>query len=392
MTTVGNEDSQSACVCTEGSLCRGNDCLQVSTESGFNLKYILDNSDAIEAKCVEYAELNKYERFTADYHFLAGAKGHAVEHGVSDSDVVNIVIIASDAKHGKMAVATMNSILAVRDSAIIHFFIFVSEEMMQSTSNPLHAYKVAVHNRCTQVFLHSVDKPLKAAQQLQAETHYVNGHYGGIYALLKLVVHDFLPTHVTSFILVDSDMVFLGNVGRMRQLARHGLSRRPGAVITMGCTYDPSRVNHYCTELNQPKNCHPTHFCISAPFYADLEKMRAMNWTNHVVRKAMENMHSDYPTANYSTADQDVFNRILANNAALMSPLPCRWRCEFSTYGKDFQDHKLPSDNRCFHEKCLVYHFNVASNTKEHNWHFSMWEEYSNMPPAMVNDPTICPL
>lgn len=383
----GHPDTPFGCTCMEGTVCHGKDCLRVSTGTGFNPT---STTNVVDAACVEYAALDRNMKFSSDYHFLAGAKGHAIEHGTSDSDTVNVVIIASDSEHGAQSQATMNSILAVRDSAKIHFYIFVSDAMVHDTNGALHKYKVAINNTCTHVFLHSVSGPLNAATKLQKETNYKNSHYSGIYALLKLVVHDFLPSHLNSYILLDSDMIFIGNIGRMRQLARHGEARRPGAVVAMGCTYDPRRVNEYCTKRNQPKNCHPTDFCISAPFYGNLVKMRAMRWTETVVRAAMEGMHPDYPSATYSTADQDVFNRILAETPDHMSPLPCRWSAAYSTYGTVEQTN-LPSVNICYHEKPLVYHFNVGSNTKEKNWHFGLWEEYAKMSPAMVNDPTVCP-
>ena len=223
---------------------------------------------------------------------------------------------------------------------------------------------------------------------MQDKTGFRNTHYSGIMSLSKIFIHEFLPDHIRDYILIDSDMVFVGNIGRMMHLGRYALMRRANAVVAMGCSKDSMRIHAYCGE--RIHNCHPTHYCISAPLYANRTKMLMINWTN-IIETAMTNMTSNYPGVAYGTADQDIYNRIMWEFPITMAALPCRWRCDFSTYGKYKSMNSLPRDDVCHQEKCLVIHYNQGSSLQKSNFYYGFWKEYSEMTPAMVNDPNLCP-
>ena len=386
-----------ACVCPESTLCKGSDCQQVSTATGLNLsQYDADHRNTgpnslralPNVTCQSYDALNPAERYVADYHTAAGASGHKAEGSRHDQDTVNVVFVATgDDKHLKQAMVAMTSILMTRTSLALSFFVFTDDKHLHS--GLLVDYRHKVENDCTKLHLHDFAPVAASMRALATATHFNSTHYSGIYSMSKVLIHDFLPARVNHYMLLDTDMVLIGSIGSLRQAARHMLKRRPGSAVVMSCSYDPRRIQSYCTRTSTPQNCHPTHYCVSAPYYVDMTKVRQLGWTKVAVRAAMQAMHDDYPTKAYYVADQDVWNRIFADTPDWMAPLPCRWRGDFSSYNSANTEGLLPHLDKCYNERLQVVHYNAGSNTPERH---GLWDAYSKLDPRLTNDPSMCPI
>ena len=384
------------CVCPESTFCKGSDCQQVSTATGLNLSQIdADHPNSLRrlpnVTCQSYDALNPAERYVADYHTAAGVLGHKAEGNLHDRDTVNVVFVATgDDNHLKQAMVAMNSVLMTRTSMALSFFIFTDYKHVHS--GLLVDYKHKVENNCTKLHLHDFAPVAASMRALASSTHFKTTHYSGIYSMSKVLIHDFLPANVNHYILMDTDMVLIGSIGSLRQAARYMLKRRPGSVVAMGCSYDPRRIQGYCTKTSTPKNCHPTHYCVSAPYYVDMTKVRQLGWTKVAVRKAMQAMHNDYPTKTYTVADQDVWNRIFADTPDWIAPLPCRWRGDFSSYAPANKKGLLPHLDVCYKERLQIVHYNAGSNTPEKHFLYGLWDAYSKLDPRLTNDPSMCPI
>ena len=100
--------------------------------------------------------------------------------------------------------------------------------------------------------------------------------------------------------------------------------------ISLYCPQDKDRVLHYFTSKNAPNNG-DMRYCNSGMIGIPLEnESRQSNFTHHAIH-AMRRMTREYDLS-YAVADQDVVNRMYAEDKQNYELIPCRWGCDVNSW------------------------------------------------------------
>ena len=143
---------------------------------------------------------------------------------------------------------------------------------------------------------------------------------------------------IENLLLVDDDITFFNDPAKLwLQLNPHRLA--------LNCPKDPRRIEKFYTSVNQTSNGHSERYCNSGMVNLPILPKRAhpkYGFTNDLMEmyfNATFQMTTEYPEAWYLTADQDIYNRILADNEELVDMIPCQWHCDYNSCKRGYDGH-----------------------------------------------------
>eukprot|EP00977_Amphora_coffeiformis_P019793 scaffold7453_cov177-Amphora_coffeaeformis.AAC.11 len=133
---------------------------------------------------------------------------------------------------------------------------------------------------------------------------------------------------IQNILLIDDDINFYGDPAKLwRLFDPHRLA--------LNCPEDARRIEKFY--FNTTNNGHPSRYCnsgmVNLPVFPRRPHPR-FGWTNDLMEiyfDATARMTTEYPKDIYLTADQDIYNRILADREDLIDFSPCQWHCDFNS-------------------------------------------------------------
>lgn len=216
------------------------------------------------------------------------------------------------------------------------------------------------------VYRHESTPLLSRVLNLVKVTDFYTTHYSGKFAMMKLYVAalDF-PERPRSILLVDDDMVFYRSVDTLWLDVVLPTSK----PLSLHCPTDPIRIKKYS---KRPKNAHPERYCITGLMGFKLEneigddngRMQQQQYLFQMMEDSAQAIMTDYPTFLSGVADQDVVNRLFADNPDIVQLIPCEWQCDRNSCRK--AKNNFTSCTNCpTAVECFGFHF-LAKSYKKH--------------------------
>lgn len=166
--------------------------------------------------------------------------------------------------------------------------------------------------------------------RLQKKYDYKSLHRSDPYPQTKIFfsILPFPRKSIKNVIIIDDDFTFQDDPAKL-----YGLL--DPTKLAMACPEDPERVQKWYSD--RPNDGHPSKYCNSGLINMPILERSPhdeFGWTNDILDMymvAMRNMHLQYPGVAHRLSDQDVFNRVFAENEANMENIPCEWHCYYTS-------------------------------------------------------------
>ena len=189
-----------------------------------------------------------------------------------------------------------------------------------------------------------------------------NKHYSGVFGLLKLTLPTILPAGLARVIVLDTDVTFAADIGRLwAAFAQFGSPAALGLVENQSDWYIPGKL----WKAHRPWPAIGRGFNTGV-ILMDLAKLRAGGWAQTWRLVAETDLVTMLST---SLADQDVFNAVVHRHPALLHRLPCHWNVQLS-------DNSL-SDSLCYGrpdtQPVGAVHFNSPGKVDSDNRHVRLF-------------------
>jgi len=255
----------------------------------------------------------------------------------SSCETIHVCIVCSGYNATRTVVTLLKSILYYRRSPLV--FHFISD----------HSARKVLNHLATTWNLSQVEFRFYKAETVIGEVSWIpNKHYSGVYGLLKLTLPQILPKSLGKVIVLDTDVVFATDIGRLWTLMSQFNSLQAlGLVENQSNWYIPGKLwkNH------RPWPAIGRGFNTGV-ILMDLARLRKMNWLRLWRGVAENNLVTLLST---SLADQDVINAVISRQEGMVYRLPCSWNIQLS-------DNSL-SDSLCLDtsKEMNIVHFNSPS-------------------------------
>lgn len=207
-----------------------------------------------------------------------------------------------------------------------------------------------VNSNFFRVNYHNPAPLLEKSRKAISETGFKSLHYSAHFAMQKLFINQLeFQYKVNKVLLLDDDFTFFTDMSPLWDI----IAANPNK-ISLYCPHDKDRVLHYFTRKNAPNNGDTLRYCNSGIMGIPLESLfQSSNFTHHAIN-AMRRMTNEYDFS-YSVADQDVVNRMYAEDKDNFELIPCRWGCDVNSCAGTAPNRG--KCNTCLDEKCLAFHW-----------------------------------
>ena len=205
-----------------------------------------------------------------------------------------------------------------------------------------------------------VNVSLHPTEEVEGDVAWIpNKHYSGVFGLLKLTLPKILPQHLDRVIVLDTDVTFATDIGKLWTIFdKFSSGQALGLVENQSDWYIPGKLwkNHRpWPALGRGLN--------TGVILMKVARLRALGWSQTWRTVAESDLVTQLST---SLADQDVLNAVIKRQPALLYPLDCAWNVQMS-------DNSL-SDSLCYDSRAgrvSVVHFNSPKKLQSTNKHIS---------------------
>ena len=167
-----------------------------------------------------------------------------------------------------------------------------------------------------------------------------NSHYSGVFGLLKLTLTSTLPATLNNVLVLDTDIMFAGDVAELWQL--FAAIRKRGKLFGLV----ENQSNWYLGKLWENHRPWPAlgRGFNTGVMMLDLQAMREHGWEEMWFQVTMETLQSYKATA---LADQDVINAVIKEHPNTHYMMPCAWNVQLSEHSlsehcyRDAEDFKI---------------------------------------------------
>ena len=149
-----------------------------------------------------------------------------------------------------------------------------------------------------------------------------SSHYSGVFGLLKLTLTSALPATLNNVIVLDTDIMFAGDVARLWQL--FAIIRKHGKLFGLV----ENQSNWYLRENHRPWPALGRGFNTGV-MMLDLQAMREHGWEEMWFQVTTETLQSYNKTA---LAEQDIINAVIKKHPDLHYKLPCVWNVQLNEH------------------------------------------------------------
>ena len=243
-------------------------------------------------------------------------------YSLKDKDCPNrihLVVISDRKKSDYPLKALVNSILNYTSTPIT----------LNVVTKKNIAFLDEVNSNFFRINYHNPAPLLETSRKLISETGFSSTHYSHHFAMQKLFINQLefpQKDKATKVLLLDDDFTFFTDMVPLWDL----ISANP-KNISLYCPQDKDRVFRYFTKKKAPNNGDQLRYCISGMMGIPLEiQSQRSNFTHHAI-KATHRMTKEYDIS-YSVADQDVVNRMFAEDKDGFELIPCRWGCDVNSW------------------------------------------------------------
>ena len=232
----------------------------------------------------------------------------------SHSDRIHIVVVSDREQSDFPLKGLINSILNFTSIPVTVNVVTSKDNIpFLDNLNTTSYFTTKYHNSTT---------TLQLSQQLMRESGFKTLHYSAKYGMQKLFLNNLrLPPETRKFLVLDDDITFFTDIAPLWQTIMSSPHK-----ISLYCPEDVNRVNHYFTNKRAPDNGHSTRYCNSGMFALPVRS----NFTQLAI-EATHKMVNQYDFS-YSVADQDIVNRMLAENNSDYEFIPCNWACDCNSW------------------------------------------------------------
>ena len=226
---------------------------------------------------------------------------------------IHIAIVSDREKSDYPLRALINSILNFTSTPVTVNIVTKNRIPFMDMLNTTSYFSVHYHDS-THLF--------KSSQKLVKETGFKTLHYSAKFGMQKLFLNELqFETTAQKIIVLDDDITFFTDItplwDKMMENPRN---------ISLYCPEDMKRVNRYFVNKNATDNGHSLRYCNSGLMGIP----KVSNFTNLAI-EATQKMTKQYDFS-YSVADQDIVNRMLAENNNGFEFIPCQWACDVNSW------------------------------------------------------------
>jgi hypothetical protein len=161
---------------------------------------------------------------------------------------------------------------------------------------------------------------------------------------------------VDRVLIIDDDILFWSDPAALFNLL-------DPAKLALSCPVDPKRVNTYYTETDMASNGHLTRYCNAGMVHMPILPRRPhedFGSTNDILDmylNATAAMTKEYPKYRYQCSDQQIYNRLFADQEDRMDNIPCDWNsCKAGVKDKSGSCFNCPSI-AVAEKQCKTFHF-----------------------------------
>ncbi|GMR62451.1 hypothetical protein PMAYCL1PPCAC_32646, partial [Pristionchus mayeri] len=176
-----------------------------------------------------------------------------------------------------------------------------------------------------------------------------NEHYSAVFGLMKLVVSDILPADFEEVLLLDSDLIVLGDITPLFDSLK---DTNDSVLFAMGENLSPWYTQASATTRRWPARGRGYN---SGVVLIHSARMRRGNW-NEMWRNETEARLKEY--GKVQLADQDVFNVLAVAHPEIVLELPCEYNFQL---GLQSEPTKCQNDTRLVN----IAHFNSPQKLKQ---------------------------
>ena len=270
------------------------------------------------------------------------------EENLPACDEIQVAIVCAGASASRTVITLIKSLLFYRKNPV-HLHFISDSRARDILGHLFHTWRIP-----------QVNISLYRAEDVVPDVSWIpNKHYSGVYGLLKLTLPKILPAGLEKVIILDTDVIFATDIGRLWSLFTRFKSQQAlGLVENQSDWYIPGKLwkNHRpWPALNRGFN--------TGVILMSLKRLRSIQW-NNIWRTVAEN---DLLTQlSTSLADQDILNAVIKHQSELLYQLDCKWNVQMS-------DNSL-SDSLCYDSQTSqvnLVHFNSPKKVESENKHIS---------------------
>nr|XP_039262450.1 LARGE xylosyl- and glucuronyltransferase 1-like [Styela clava] len=198
------------------------------------------------------------------------------------------------------------------------------------------------------------------ADKLEPKVSWIpNLHYSGVYGLMKLLLLDVLPVEIDKVIILDIDLIFLEDIGKLwDQFSQFVDNQVIGLVENQSDWYLGKVTKHPWPALGRGFN--------TGLMLLHCEKLRQIKWNEIWESITKKELLTFSATA---LADQDIINAVIKEHQDTVFILPCFWNVQLSMntnsescYGKDISSIKVLHWNSPFKNELQNIHASLFQN------------------------------
>ena len=229
-------------------------------------------------------------------------------------EIIHIAMVAAGYKTVRDTVTVIKSLLFYRHNPL-HFH-FISDAAGRHILGTLFSTWQ----------LPAVNVSLYASETATTNVSWIpNSHYSGVFGLLKLTLTSALPATLNKIIVLDTDIMFAGDVARLWQL--FATIRKRGKMFGLV----ENQSNWYLGNLWENHRPWPAlgRGFNTGVMMLDLQAMKKHGWEEMWFQVTTEMLQSYKETA---LADQDIINAVIKEHPDIHYTLPCAWNVQLSEH------------------------------------------------------------
>ena len=229
-------------------------------------------------------------------------------------EIIHIAMVAAGSKTVRDAVTVIKSLLFYRHNPLhLHFISDAAGRHILATL--FSTWQLPAVN----VSFYATETALTNVSWIP------NSHYSGVFGLLKLILTSTLPPTLNNVLVLDTDIMFAGDVAELWQL--FGTIRKRGKLFGLV----ENQSNWYLGKLWENHRPWPAlgRGFNTGVMMLDLQAMREHGWEEMWFQVTMETLRSYKATA---LADQDVINAVIKEHPNIHYMMPCAWNVQLSEH------------------------------------------------------------
>ena len=229
-------------------------------------------------------------------------------------EIIHIAMVAAGSKTVRDAITVIKSLLFYRHNPLhLHFISDAAGRHILATL--FSTWQLPAVN----VSFYATETALTNVSWIP------NSHYSGVFGLLKLILTSTLPPTLNNVLVLDTDIMFAGDVAELWQL--FGTIRKRGKLFGLV----ENQSNWYLGKLWENHRPWPAlgRGFNTGVMMLNLQAMREHGWEEMWFRVTMETLRSYKATA---LADQDVINAVIKEHPNVHYMMPCAWNVQLSEH------------------------------------------------------------